>query len=153
MASNDSGVDTSNDSNCTNDNNNSNNASNSWCDGTNKNTSTIEFTQALDRIAQKLTSTDQMPTNSNTTSSIHEYTRYKAYHRIPRSSSCGKKPTQYTLAPYVKALKERKLRMASCVSNIDQLVGLLESGVSPNAADEHHRSPLHLAASRGTVST
>lgn len=45
--------------------------------------------------------------------------------------------------------KESKLRLAATISNTELLNRLLETGVNPDAADEHLRSPLHLSASRG----
>lgn len=47
--------------------------------------------------------------------------------------------------------KERKLRLAASICNVELLNRLLESGANPDAADEHLRSPLHLAASRGKL--
>lgn len=53
-------------------------------------------------------------------------------------------------APYSSNFpKERKLRLASSICNTELLNRILETGVNPDAADEHLRSPLHLAASRG----
>lgn len=56
-------------------------------------------------------------------------------------------------APYSSNFpKERKLRLASSICNTELLNRLLETGVNPDAADEHLRSSLHLAASRGDLS-
>lgn len=45
----------------------------------------------------------------------------------------------------------RKLRTAASTCNIELLTRILESGSDPNAADEYKRSPLHLAACRGYI--
>lgn len=114
----------------------------------------------LEQIAQNVSSFQSSPIGPSMPSSSGESWR-KMLHQIPRSSSCGRRPSHRTFqrvrsnsfVPYLTAsLKERKLRMAACVSNTEQLVSLLESGVNPNAADEHKRCPLHLAASRGNIS-
>lgn len=163
MASNDSGVDTSNDSCCTNDNNNSSNNSNSNISYTISfipEPRRYEIMSGLEQIAQNVSPFQSSPIGASTPSSRGESSS-KMLHQIPRSSSCGRRPSHRTFqrirsnsfVPYVTAsLKERKLRMAACVSNTEQLVSLLESGVNPNAADEHKRCPLHLAASRGNIS-
>ncbi|XP_055377103.1 ankyrin repeat domain-containing protein 54 [Condylostylus longicornis] len=49
----------------------------------------------------------------------------------------------------ISQYKERKLRLAASTCNIELLTNLLKSGVDPNCSDEHKRSPLHLAACRG----
>lgn len=45
----------------------------------------------------------------------------------------------------------RKLRTAATTCNIELLTRVLESGADPNAADEYKRSPLHLASCRGYI--
>jgi ankyrin repeat domain-containing protein 54 len=46
---------------------------------------------------------------------------------------------------------ERNLRRAVSTNNTQTVAVLLNSGVSPNAADEFKRAPLHLAACRGYI--
>lgn len=45
----------------------------------------------------------------------------------------------------------RKLRYAASTNNVELLTRVLESGADPNAADEYKRSPLHLSACRGYI--
>lgn len=49
----------------------------------------------------------------------------------------------------LKVRKEASLRIAVSTNNLDRTTFLLRSGVNPNSSDQHLRSPLHLAASRG----
>lgn len=49
----------------------------------------------------------------------------------------------------LKVRKEASLRIAVSTNNLDRTTYLLRSGVNPNSSDQHLRSPLHLAASRG----
>lgn len=52
--------------------------------------------------------------------------------------------------PYgIPEFKERKLRMAASVCNVEEVTRLLENGTNPNCTDEYKRSPLHLASCRG----
>lgn len=46
---------------------------------------------------------------------------------------------------------ERKLRLAASTCNIELVTKLLNEGTNPNNFDEHGRSPLHLASCRGYV--
>lgn len=166
MASNDSGVDTSNDSSCTNDNSNSNS----------NNTSSINYVlvpsdnanaevlDGLRQVAHKLsvlkatpseraraeltesTSTYKIPSTHVHFNKIYSRTSSNAHARRHTHHSS----TRNALIPYVCTVpNERKLRLAASVSNVELLVRLLDSGVNPNTSDEHQRSPLHLAASRG----
>lgn len=48
-------------------------------------------------------------------------------------------------------LQEQRLLLAVSTNNTERVQNLLESGVSPNAADKQSRSALHLATSRGYV--
>lgn len=139
----DSGVDTSNDSCCTNDNSNSESANTSFSKdlmdafsdafGSNESgTSTSEYFKSPEFLSQR----NKKP---NPTKHTNKLGRYQHHHT-----------TRNALVPYVcKLPNERKLRLAASVSNIELLVRLLDSGVNPNTADEHLRCPLHLAASRG----
>lgn len=43
----------------------------------------------------------------------------------------------------------RKLRLAASTCNMELLTRMLDNGTDPNGSDEHKRSPLHLAACRG----
>ncbi|XP_055913940.1 ankyrin repeat domain-containing protein 54 [Eupeodes corollae] len=43
----------------------------------------------------------------------------------------------------------RRLRLAASTCNVELLTRMLEKGTDPNSSDEHKRSPLHLAACRG----
>jgi ankyrin repeat domain-containing protein 54 len=51
----------------------------------------------------------------------------------------------------LKISDERNLRRAVSTNNTQTVAVLLNSGVSPNAADEFKRAPLHLAACRGYI--
>lgn len=53
------------------------------------------------------------------------------------------------LVVILKVRKEASLRIAVSTNNLDRTTFLLRSGVNPNSSDQHLRSPLHLAASRG----
>lgn len=44
---------------------------------------------------------------------------------------------------------ELRLRVAASLSNVEELVRLLQCDVDPNSSDDYQRSALHLAASRG----
>lgn len=152
MASNDSGVDTSNDSFCTNDNSN-NNSANTSMNG--QEGSSNPLMDALCQAAQNFESfqSSSQPNEGGSSSSS------QSFRRPDRMSDWSRKDcrryqhhhtTRHALVPYVcKLPNERKLRLAASVSNIELLVRLLDSGVNPDTADEHLRSPLHLASSRG----
>ncbi|XP_031631861.1 ankyrin repeat domain-containing protein 54-like [Contarinia nasturtii] len=161
MASNDSGVDTSNDSFCTNDtsNNNSANTSMNGQEGCSSSLMDAAVTRALSQAAQSF---ESFRSSTASTSSSYEGTSSAQSFRRPDRMSEWKESrkdtrryqhhhtTRHALVPYVcKLPNERKLRLAASVSNIELLVRLLDSGVNPDAADEHFRSPLHLASSRG----
>lgn len=45
--------------------------------------------------------------------------------------------------------RERRLRLAASTCNVELLTRLLETGTNPDCFDEHQRSSLHLAACRG----
>ncbi|XP_068235417.1 ankyrin repeat domain-containing protein 54-like [Palaemon carinicauda] len=45
--------------------------------------------------------------------------------------------------------KERTLRIATSLNNVDTVEQLLREGVNPRVTDEKERSPLHVAASKG----
>lgn len=184
MASNDSGVDTSNDSSCTNDNStsNSNNTSiNYVLVPPSDNASNAEVLNGLRQVAQKLSVLQAtMPESASTykipSTHIHSNPRMMVQtSREYRSNPCEmvrasadfrpnpremvrtsakfrsiKRNNRNALIPYVCTVpNERKLRMAASVSNVELLVRMLDAGVNPNTSDEHQRSPLHLAASRG----
>lgn len=154
MASNDSGVDTSNDSFCTNDNSN-NNSANTSMNGPEA-CSSSSIMDALCQSAQSFESFQSAPYEGGSSSSS------QSFRRPDRTSEWNRKDsrryqhhhtTRHALVPYVcKLPNERKLRLAASVSNIELLVRLLDSGVNPDAADEHLRTPLHLSASRGQYS-
>lgn len=154
MASNDSGVDTSNDSFCTNDNSNNNSANTSMSGQEACSSSSIM--EALCQSAQSFESFQSTPYEGGSSSSS------QSFRRPDRTSEWNRKDsrryqhhhtTRHALVPYVcKLPNERKLRLAASVSNIELLVRLLDSGVNPDAADEHLRTPLHLSASRGQYS-
>lgn len=152
MASNDSGVDTSNDSFCTNDNSN-NNSANTSMNGQ-EGCSSSSIMDALCQSAQSFESFQSAPYEGGSSSSS------QSFRRPDRTSEWNRREyrrayqhhhtTRHALVPYVcKLPNERKLRLAASVSNIELLVRLLDSGVNPDAADEHLRTPLHLSASRG----
>lgn len=68
------------------------------------------------------------------------------------SKSDGKsyQSRRHALVPYIcKIPNERKLRLAASVANIELLKHLLLQGTSPDSSDDHKRTALHLAASRG----
>lgn len=51
---------------------------------------------------------------------------------------------------HVKAgLAERKLRSAALTNNTEGLKKLLDNHVNPNGTDEHQRTALHFAATKG----
>lgn len=151
MASNDSGVDTSNDSFCANDNSNNNSANTSMNgqEGTSN-----PLMDAFCQAAQNFESFQSSSPHEGSSSS-------HSFRRPDRTSEWSRKDTRryqhhhttrHALVPYVcKLPNERKLRLAASVSNIELLVRLLDSGVNPDTADEHLRSPLHLASSRGMI--
>lgn len=151
MASNDSGVDTSNDSFCTNDNSNNNSANTSMSGQ--EACSSSSLMDALCQSAQSFESFQSAPYEGGSSSSS------QSFRRPDRTSEWNRKDsrryqhhhtTRHALVPYVcKLPNERKLRLAASVSNVELLVRLLDSGVNPDAADEHLRTPLHLSASRG----
>lgn len=153
MASNDSGVDSSNDSFCTNDNSN-NNSANTSLNG--QEGSSNPLMDALCQAAQNFESFQSSGSHQEGSSSS------QSFRRPDRTTEWNRKEcrryqhhhtTRHALVPYVcKLPNERKLRLAASVSNIELLVRLLDSGVNPDTADEHLRSPLHLASSRGTWS-
>lgn len=138
MASHDSGVDTSNDSN-----------------GTNEGVVTLRTLERsiMDFNAMLLQSTysgdsdptfGSKPTRSRLKTISIPSTPRRMYNRIEHDASCSSD------APYsCNFPKERKLRLAASICNTELLNRLLEAGANPDAADEHLRSPLHLAASRG----
>lgn len=53
--------------------------------------------------------------------------------------------------PYIvrSHTNEVRLRVAASLSNVEELVRLLQANVDPNSSDDYQRSALHLAASRG----
>lgn len=161
MASNDSGVDTSNDSSCTNDN--SNNTSINYVLVPSENANAVVL-DGLRQVAHKLSVLKSSPSERFRAEMGESTSTYKipsTHVHINKMSSrassnalarrCQHRPsTRNALIPYVCTVpNERKLRLAASVSNVELLVRLLDSGVNPNTSDEHQRSPLHLAASRG----
>lgn len=73
--------------------------------------------------------------------------RHKSY--ICSNSKARRKQ----IVPYIwKIPNERKLRVAASVANTELLKRLLDSGTDPNSYDDHKRTALHLAASRGLLS-
>lgn len=149
MASNDSGVDTSNDSFCTNDNSNNNSAN------TSMNVQEGCSNPLMDALCQAAQSFESFHSSPHEGSSSSQ----QSFRRPDRTAEWTRKEcrryqhhhtTRHALVPYVcKLPNERKLRLAASVSNIELLVRLLDSGVNPDTSDEHLRSPLHLASSRG----
>lgn len=68
-------------------------------------------------------------------------------HKLRNHKACK---SRISLQPYSCAIsKQRKLRLAASLCNTELIMRLLDDGVNPDSADEHKRSPLHLAASRG----
>lgn len=159
MASNDSGVDTSNDSSCTNDNSNSNSTNTSInyvLVPPSDNATNGEVLDGLRQVAQKLSVLQAtMPDSSSSTykipsTHIHINKMSRISSAVKSNRSHHHHNTRKALIPYVCTVpNERKLRLAASVSNVELLVRMLDSGVDPNTSDEHQRSPLHLAASRG----
>ncbi|XP_045591872.1 poly [ADP-ribose] polymerase tankyrase-1 isoform X2 [Procambarus clarkii] len=49
--------------------------------------------------------------------------------------------------------KERKLRIAVSLNNVETVEQLLREGVNPKVTDDKERSPLHIAASKGYTDT
>lgn len=156
MASNDSGVDTSNDSSCTNDNSNSNSnhtSINYVLVPPSDNATNSEVLDGLRQVAQKLSVLQAtMPESTYKVPSTHPHINKMS--RVSSTAKSGRYQHHHTtrnaLIPYVCTVpNERKLRLAASVSNVELLVRLLDAGVNPNTSDEHQRSPLHLAASRG----
>lgn len=151
MASNDSGVDSSNDSFCTNDNSNNNSANTSL----NGQEGSNPLMDALCQAAQSFESFQSSNSHQEGSSSSQSFRRPELNRKEWNRKECRKgyqhhHTTRHALVPYVcKLPNERKLRLAASVSNIELLVRLLDGGVNPDTADEHLRSPLHLASSRG----
>lgn len=57
---------------------------------------------------------------------------------------------RHALVPYIcKIPNERKLRLAASVANTELIKRLLLENTSPDSCDDHKRTALHLAASRG----
>lgn len=114
----------------------------------------------LQKVAQKLTIVDQNASHQST--STYKMPARKSFSSVPgrawkmdkslaHSGKIMRPSLSRALIPYAhNLLSERKLRLAASVSNVELLVRQLDAGVNANAADEHQRSPLHLAASRGT---
>lgn len=145
MASNDSGVDTSNDSFCTNEN--SANTSMSGQEGCSS-----SLMDALCQSAQSFQSAPYEGCSSTSSQSFRRPDRTSEWHRKECRRFQHHHTTRHALVPYVcKLPNERKLRLAASVSNIELLVRLLDSGVNPDTADEHLRTPLHLSSSRGKI--
>lgn len=159
MASNDSGVDTSNDSYSTNDNSNSN--SNNTSLSASSDNRIVAFVPELQSTNVRL-----MASLSSISGDFNGYKPPTTHAHVNKMTSrvnrctnpntpTGRRhqhnqSTRNALIPYVCSIpNERKLRMAASVSNTELLLRMLEAGVDPNAADEHLRSPLHLASSRG----
>lgn len=146
MTSHDSGVDTSNDSCYTNDNSNS--ANNSFISLSSPSRESIQLRLPEPKVMSLIalppaTSSDYLSQRAQTHEDETENCTFG-------KMSLPKRKLRKTHYPYVcKVPKERKLRWAASVCNTELLERLLEEGVDPNAADEHLRSPLHLAASRG----
>lgn len=72
------------------------------------------------------------------------------------SKSDGKsyQSRRHALVPYIcKIPNERKLRLAASVANTELLKRLLLEGTCPDSFDDHKRTALHLAASRGLFNT
>lgn len=140
MASHDSGVDTSNDSN-----------------GTNEGVIALRTLERslMDFNAMLLQSTQNndsgpafgsKPTRSRLKTISIPSTPRRMYGRIEHDASCSSDVPYSCNFP-----KERKLRLAASICNTELLNRLLDAGADPDAADEHLRSPLHLAASRGKL--
>lgn len=163
MAAHDSGVDTSNDSFCTNENSNNTsiNSPDACSSSSSSSSSTVNLqnfwhrtlAESIEQQHYELSplyllshaatypecSTSRSFKSPGERSSLKIGSRYQHHHT-----------TRHALVPYVcKLPNERKLRLAASVSNVELLERLLDNGVNPDACDEHHRSPLHLASSRG----
>lgn len=158
MASNDSGVDTSNDSSCTNDNSNSNSnqtSINYVLVPPTDNATNAEVLDGLRQVAQKLSVLQAtMPESASTYKIPSTHLHINKMSRVSSTAKSSRHQHHHSnrnaLIPYVCTVpNERKLRLAASVSNVELLVRLLDAGVNPNTSDEHQRSPLHLAASRG----
>lgn len=159
MASNDSGVDTSNDSYSTNDNSNSN--SNNTSLNVSAENRLVAFVPELQSTTVRLMASlssigGDIDNYKPPTTHAHVNKITSRVNRCTNSNSPAGRRNQHNqstrnaLIPYVCSIpNERKLRMAASVSNTELLLRMLQAGVDPNAADEHLRSPLHLAASRG----
>ncbi|XP_055310581.1 ankyrin repeat domain-containing protein 54-like [Sitodiplosis mosellana] len=158
MASNDSGVDSSNDSFSTIDNSN-NNSANTSMNSLGQEGSSNPLMDALCQGAQSFesfqSSSQSQEGGGGSSSSSQSFRRPDRKFQSSRHQRLAKEfnhhhSTRHALVPYVcKLPNERKLRLAASVSNIELLVRLLDLGVNPDTADEHLRSPLHLASSRG----
>lgn len=158
MASNDSGVDTSNDSFCANDNSN-NNSANTSMNGLGQES----INPLMDALCQAAQNFESFQSSSTQPHEGGSSSSSQSFRRPDRTSEWNRKDcrryqhhhtTRHALVPYVcKLPNERKLRLAASVSNIELLVRLLDLGVNPDTADEHLRSPLHLASSRGKYSS
>lgn len=160
MAAHDSGVDTSNDSFCTNDNSNNTSINSPDACSSSSSSSTVNLQDLWHRtLAESIERQryELSPLYLLTTPTYPECSTSRSF-KSPDDRSSSKigsryqhhHTTRHALVPYVcKLPNERKLRLAASVSNVELLVRLLDNGVNPDACDEHHRSPLHLASSRG----
>lgn len=145
MASHDSGVDTSNDSNCTTDGA----VSTSLMEK-----AIIDYVKIIQpQLGSGSSSEDssyKIPTSSYTSKLTRLSSRMHSSGHAGTSTSKSRSANRHALIPYVCNIpNQRKLRLAASVCNTELLNRLLEAGVNPDTPDEHLRSPLHLAASRG----
>lgn len=96
---------------------------------------------------------NHQPSQSDIMSSIiHPSTLPSSSHNfkmLPRT--CLKRRVRFSYNYIFTESKGRKLRYAASTNNIELLTRVLESGTDPNAADEYKRSPLHLACCRGYI--
>lgn len=130
MAANDSGVDTSNDSN-----------DNILMFPPGFNINNMRFLSSHPNFVHPPNNDRLQPNHSSPTPS-GSCTNKKRFHspKVPI-----RKSPYHNRSPF----NERKLRLAASLSNVEMLIRLLESGVNPNSSDDYQRSALHLAASRG----
>lgn len=99
-----------------------------------------------------------LPLNSSSQSSdfmssiIHPSTLPSSSHNFKmRPRTCIKSRLRFSYNNIFAESTGRKLRYAASTNNIELLTRVLESGADPNASDEYKRSPLHLAACRGYI--
>lgn len=119
--------------------------SNKSIDATDQLKETFKVLTSIDELAEQINPECSTSTHSKSAPNDNHY-KFDIY-----MNSAGRKHARRNaLVPYIcKIPNERKLRLAASVSNIELLKRLLDDGINPDSFDDHKRTALHLAASRG----